>query len=78
DQYLSLEKSVTKKQTYHTSLMGALALLRQMYSDANWYANGNATTTDRSLEALIKNKGQVQINEAKDKGNDLRADNIGD
>ena len=77
-QYFSLEKSVTKQQSYPTSLMGALALLRQMYSDANWYANGNASTTDRSLEALIKNKGLVQIFEAKDKGNDLRADKIGD
>ncbi|MBQ4915726.1 amidohydrolase family protein [Maribacter sp. MMG018] len=77
-QYFSLTKSVLKKQSYPTSLMGALALLRQMYSDANWYEQGNADTKDRSLEALIKNKDLVQIFEAKDKGNALRADKIGD
>lgn len=77
-QYFSLTKSVLKKQSYPTSLMGALALLRQMYSDANWYEQGNSDTKDRSLEALIRNKGLVQIFEAKDKGNALRADKIGD
>ena len=58
--------------------MGTLALLRQMYSDADWYAKGNATTTDLSLEALNANKDLVQIFEAKDKSHDLRADKIGD
>jgi imidazolonepropionase-like amidohydrolase len=77
-QYFSLDRSVLKKQSYPTSLMGTLALLRQMYSDANWYAKGNATTKDRSLEALNANKGMVQIFEAKDKGHALRADKIGD
>ncbi|MFS4469357.1 amidohydrolase family protein [Maribacter sp. 2210JD10-5] len=77
-QYFSLTKSVTKKQSYPTSLMGALALLRQMYSDAEWYAKGNSDTKDRSLEALNENKGLVQFFEAKDKGHVLRADKIGD
>ncbi|WP_273566502.1 amidohydrolase family protein [Maribacter halichondriae] len=77
-QYLSFDKSVIKKQSYPTSLMGAMALLRQMYSDAKWYAAGNSDTKDRSLEALNANKGLVQIFEAKDKGNALRADKIGD
>jgi imidazolonepropionase-like amidohydrolase len=77
-QYFSLNKSVLKKQAYPTSLMGALALLRQLYSDADWYAKGNSDTKDRSLEALIENKGLPQIFEAKDKGHALRADKIGD
>ncbi|MFS4415753.1 amidohydrolase family protein [Maribacter sp. 2307ULW6-5] len=77
-QYFSLDKSVIKKQSYPTSLMGALALLRQMYSDADWYAKGNSKTKDRSLEALIANRDLVQIFEAKDKGHILRADKIGD
>jgi len=77
-QYFSFSRSIIKKQAYPTSLMGSMALLRQMYSDANWYAKGSSTTTDRSLEALLKNKGLVQIFEAKDKGNALRADKIGD
>ncbi len=77
-QYFSLDRSILKKQSYPSSLMGTLALLRQMYSDAHWYAKGNATTKDRSLEALNANKGMVQIFEAKDKGHALRADKIGD
>lgn len=77
-QYFSLTKSVTKQQSYPTSLMGTLALLRQIYSDAAWYAKGNADTKDRSLEALNRNMGLPQIFEAKDKGNNLRADKVGD
>jgi len=77
-QYLSFSRSVIKKQSYPTSLMGAMALLRQMYSDAKWYGAGNSDTKDRALEALNDNKGLVQIFEAKDKGHALRADKIGD
>ncbi len=77
-QYLSFTRSVTKEQAYPTSLMGALALLRQMYADAKWYAQGNSETKDRSLEALNANKALVQIFEAKDKDNAIRADKIGD
>ena len=77
-QYLSFSKSLIKQQSYPTSLMGAMALLRQMYSDSKWYAAGNSNTTDRSLEALNANTGLVQIFEAKDKDNALRADKIGD
>ena len=39
-QYLSFKRSIIKKQSYPTSLMGSMALLRQMYSDAKWYAEG--------------------------------------
>ncbi len=77
-QYFSFNKSVAKRQSYPTSLMGAMALLRQMYSDANWYAKGNIDTKDRSLEALIANRGKVQIFAAGNNGNTLRADKIGD
>ncbi len=77
-QYFSFTKSVASNQSYPTSLMGAMALLRQMYIDADWYAKGNVDTKDRSLEALNANKGLVQIFEAGDKGNIVRADGIGD
>lgn len=77
-QYLSFSRSIIKEQSYPTSLMGAMALLRQMYSDAKWYAAGNSDTKDRALEALNENKDLVQIFEAKDKGHALRADKIGD
>ena len=55
-QFFSFQKSVTSNQSYPTSLMGSMALLRQMYYDRDWYSNGNSDTKDRSLEALIENK----------------------
>ncbi len=76
-QFFSFEKSVASRQSYPTSLMGAMALLRQMYSDAAWYANGNSATKDRSLEALNANKAMVSFFEAGSKDNNLRAHKIG-
>jgi len=76
--HFSLEKSIASNQSYPTSLMGSMSLLRQMYYDADWYAKGNVSTKDRSLEALNENKGMVQIFEAGDKGHVVRADGIGD
>lgn len=77
-QYLSFSKSVLSNQSYPSSIMGSMALLRQMYLDADWYAKGNSKTKDLSLEALNKNKGLVQIFEAGSRANDLRADKVGD
>ena len=77
-QHYSFDKSVTSRQSYPTSLMGAMALLRQMYIDADWYSKGNVATKDRSLEALIANRDKVSIFEAGSKDNNLRADKIGD
>ncbi|MEO6347001.1 MAG: amidohydrolase, partial [Aquaticitalea sp.] len=77
-QFLSFEKSKLSNQSYPTSLMGAMALLRQLYYDAEWYAKGNIKTHDLSIEALNNNKGLVQIFEAGSRANDLRADKVGD
>ncbi|MEY8021152.1 amidohydrolase family protein [Muriicola sp. SD30] len=77
-QYFSFDKSVIKRQSYPTSLMGAMALLRQMYNDASWYSKGMVDTKDRSLEALLENRSMVQVFEAGNAGNILRADKIGD
>jgi len=76
-QYLSFQKSKYNKQIYPNSLMGSMALLRQMYHDASWYSKGSSLTKDLSLEALEKNKGLTQIFYAGDKGNDLRAYDLG-
>ncbi|PTX61971.1 imidazolonepropionase-like amidohydrolase [Kordia periserrulae] len=77
-QYLSYKKSNTSKQAYPTSLMGSMALLRQMYHDADWYAKGNAKRTDLALEALLKNKNLVQIFHSGNKHNSIKTDAIGD
>ncbi|WP_298894753.1 amidohydrolase family protein [uncultured Psychroserpens sp.] len=77
-QYFSFSKSVTSRQSYPGSIMGSIALLRQMYLDADWYAKGYSDTKDLSLEALNANKGLVQIFGAGSRANALRADKIGD
>ncbi|HET8753645.1 MAG TPA: amidohydrolase family protein [Salinimicrobium sp.] len=77
-QYLSFEKSEQSQQTYPTSIMGAMALLRQMYYDAAWYEKGNVERKDLALEALNENKNLLQIFKADDLLNEFRADKIGD
>jgi imidazolonepropionase-like amidohydrolase len=69
----------TSSQSYPSSMMGYIALLRQTYLDAAWYKNKpfqegfNAT-----LQSWNDNQALPQIFEANDKWNDLRADRIGD
>lgn len=77
-QFLSFSKSIQSRQSYPTSLMGSMALLRQMYLDADWYGQGYAETTDLALEALNRNKNLPQIFEAGSRSNLLRADKVGD
>ncbi|WP_373059093.1 amidohydrolase family protein [Zunongwangia sp. H14] len=77
-QYLSFDKSVQSRQVYPTSIMGAMALLRQVYLDASWYAKGNSANTDLALEALNNNKNLVQIFSTDNLLDEFRADKIGD
>ncbi len=76
-QYFSFKKSVASRQSYPTSLMGSIALLKQLYYDADWYAKGESKTKDLSLEALLANKNLTSFFEAGNKGNDIRANKIG-
>jgi len=75
--HFSFSRSVATNQVYPSSLMGSMALLRQMYHDLAWYKNGNSVTKDLSLEAIDKNQKLVQIFTAEDKLNSLRASKIG-
>jgi len=73
----------TSSQSYPTSLMGSIALLRQTFLDANWYKNLPATKKNEeglnlSLQAWNNNLYLPQIFDASDKWNCLRADKIGD
>jgi len=77
-QFLSFAKSVKSRQSYPSSKMGVMALLRQVYLDANWYAKGNMKNKDLALEALNKNKNLVQIFETGDHLDAVRADKVGD
>ncbi|MCH4824332.1 amidohydrolase family protein [Gramella lutea] len=77
-QYLSLDKSVQSRQSYPTSTMGAMALIRQAYLDAKWYAEGHAKNKDLALEALNRNKNLVQIFATDNLLDEFRADKVGD
>ena len=77
-QYLGTKKSKSSRQSYPSSLMGTMALLRQVNHDADWYNKGNIKVKDRSLEAFIANKNEIQILDAGSKINALRFDKIGD
>lgn len=69
----------TSTQSYPSSLMGTIALLRQTYLDAHWYkSNPAAEGVNLSLKSWLDNQGLPQIFEANDKWNALRADRIGD
>jgi len=68
----------TSTQNNPESLMGAIALLRQTYYDATWYAQvKNRKETNISLEAFNNLQSLPQVFESNDKLNDLRADKIG-
>ena len=77
-QFLSFNKSRKSNQLYPGSKMGAMALLRQVYLDADWYANDNMDNKDLSLEALNQNKNLVQIFETDSWLDATRADKVGD
>ena len=76
--HLSFTKSRKSRQSYPTSRMGAMALLRQAYLDAEWYTKGNSKNTDLALKALNSKKQLPQIFNAGSYLDALRADKIGD
>ncbi|HMO61571.1 MAG TPA: amidohydrolase family protein [Ferruginibacter sp.] len=66
-------------QSYPSSLMGSIALLRQNFLDAQWYKTKPETEgANLSLQAFNNNLSLPQVFEATDKWNSLRADKIGD
>lgn len=75
-QHISFNKSVASRQSYPNSTMGSMALLRQVYHDAKWYAGGNSKTTDLALESLNNLKNLPIIFEANSLDNDLRGSKI--
>lgn len=69
----------TSSQDYPGSLMGVIALLKQTYLDAQWYASQkNPKEYNLSLEAWNKLQKLPQIMDAQGILNALRADLLGD
>ena len=75
-QFFSFNKSNLSQQSYPTSIMGATALIRQVFVDAKWYAGGHEQTKDLSLEALNKNMNLPQIFKGDGLYDDLRIANL--
>ncbi|MBA3704596.1 MAG: amidohydrolase family protein [Bacteroidetes bacterium] len=66
-------------QDYPSSLMGAIALIRQTYLDADWYKKDKSKKEyNISLESFNNLQSLPQIFESSDKLNVLRADKIAD
>lgn len=76
-QHLSFKKSSLSSQYYPGSIMGSMALLRQVFHDADWYAKGGATNKDLSLEAVLENQKLPTLFETTDKLDVIRAGKIG-
>ncbi|MBL7742726.1 MAG: amidohydrolase family protein [Chitinophagaceae bacterium] len=69
----------SSRQSYPSSMMGMISLLRQSYLDAQWYKTKPAGEgLNLTLQSWNDVQGLPQIFEANDKWNDLRADRIGD
>jgi len=67
------------KQTNPNSLMGMIALIRQLNYDLNWYKEmGPKREVNLSLEAMERNKDLVKIMDAGNTASILRADKLGD
>ena len=55
-EHYSFKKSITSNQSYPSSIMGVMALIRQFYYDSQWYSNNFESTKDLSIEAFLRNK----------------------
>ncbi|BAV09607.1 Imidazolonepropionase [Filimonas lacunae] len=76
--HYSLNKGIST-QSYPSSMMGSIALLRQTYLDAQWYKNNpTAEGVNLSLKYWNEQQSLPQIFDAGGKWNDVRADRIGD
>jgi imidazolonepropionase-like amidohydrolase len=73
--YFSFEAGVSK-QTYPSSQMGSIALLRQTLYDLDWYKKDKKAPLDLSLEAMKTQMTLPLFFETKDKWEILRADKI--
>ncbi len=74
-QVFSFEKG-SSKQTYPSSQMGSIALLRQLFHDMEWYVQAKDKETNISLEKLSEARKLPYLFYTKDKYEILRAEKI--
>ena len=71
-------KKGNSTQDYPSSLMGSIALLRQTYFDAQWYAQNTTAEKNLSLQSWNELQSLPQIFDTDDFLSALRADKVGD
>lgn len=74
--HLSFDKGNSRSE-YPSALMGTIALIRQTYYDANWYANQHMEYNP-ALEAINNLKSLPSVFEVQSVFHAIRADKIGD
>lgn len=67
----------TSNEDYPSSLMGAIALVRQSFYDAQWYAAGHADQHDAELQALNDERALPLVFEATSRNDVTRIARIG-
>jgi len=76
--HYSLDKG-SSVQSVPSSMMGAIALLRQTYLDAEWFGSQTPRPfTDESLESLLRSQELPQIMEVDNWQQGLAVDRVGD
>jgi hypothetical protein len=74
-QFVSFNKGVSR-QTYPSSQMGSIALIRQVYYDARWYETADKSSVNFSLEELNQSKQLPSLFYTEDKWEIMRAAKI--
>ena len=72
-EFYSFNRNALSNQSYPTSIMGSMALIRQFFHDLEWYSTGQAKNKDYAIEAAIKNKFMPKIWNSGSNLNFLRA-----
>ena len=72
-EFYSFTRNSLSNQSYPTSIMGSMALIRQFFHDLEWYSKGHAKNKDYAIEAAIKNTSMPKIWNSGSNLNFLRA-----
>ena len=72
-EFYSFTRNALSNQSYPTSIMGSMALIRQFFHDLEWYSEGQAKNKDYAIEAAIKNSSMPKIWNSGSNLNFLRA-----
>ena len=54
-EFYSFSRNALSNQSYPTSIMGSMALIRQFFHDLEWYSKNQANNKDYAIEAAIEN-----------------------